>query len=790
VAGWQSGASVALQGRRVVLKTQPKLGEAWSFTGWFQAPLAVGTQGGVLLQTRARDCPAMVDKDHYLGNWTAGKRFESSGFNAGKLARGWHHLAVVGRGGRTYFYVDGLRVGSSGAKPKGAVWVIGNSVHGKQRFSSGLDELRLHRRALTQVEVKWMMELSSSKGRKTGYVLREVWENVAGERVAQLTGSDRFARPADRQERLGALETASSAAVRYGARIRGFLVPKQSGPYRFQVVADDSAELWLSTGPDRGRKMLLASAAAGTAGPGEKGRASSRPVALTAGDRYYFEVLHKQGEGQGRLAVGWKRPDGKSEAAVPGEYLEPKLPGASEDGGSEVLLREASNANNQADLVVSVNKDPLRVLLVDSHPRWESRYLMTMLERDRRVHLVRRYRAVRVPRGQLELLPETQAELDRYCMVIFGDLKPAELRSGDQKRLADFVSRRGGFVVVLAGPRGLPAKYSLGGMADLLPVKTAAGGGQGGAKTSAANVPVRLRLTDDGERHTVTSVLEDAALNRKLWPALPGLTWVSRGVTAKAGAVVLLKSDDPQGTPVVAISRFGAGRVLYLGTDESWRWRDRLGDRIHQAFWLQAVRWGLGLRLRGRDNRLQVALGRSMITPDDETELRARATGKDGKPLKVKMLVRVQQLTDKGQPGAGDSRTLEMTPVSGGAGIQQLRIAGLGEGRWRLEVIAEHPELKDLAETRELLVQRQPGREGIELGSSPATLNRMARIGGHVAGDFSEARGVVESLLAGLKPRRTREVRTYSLWDNYVVLCLAVGLLLVEWIWRKRQGLP
>jgi hypothetical protein len=613
---------------------------------------------------------------------------------------------------------------------------------------------------------------------------------VAGETVAHLTGSDRYAREADRQERIELLEVPPGPGQRYGARIRGYLLPPQSGSYTFMLNADDSAELWLSTGRDPARKTLIAEVKE----PLPAGR-SSKPVVLRAGERYYLEVLHKQGEGRGHLSVGWKRPDGKIEKSIPGKQLLPDLPGSGRAGDPGALLREASADNNQSDLMVSVNRDPLRVLLVDAYPRWESRYLMTMLERDRRVKLVRRYRAVRVPRGQLELLPESQEELDRYSMVVFGDLLPKELRSGDQKRLADFVARRGGFLVLLAGPRGLPGRYSLGGMADLLPVKAAAGTGgkerrpeeTGRAKGDDSG---RLKLTDRGEKHALMAVLDDPALNRKLWPALPGLTWVARNVTAKAGAEVLLEVDDPRRTPVVAVSRFGAGRVLYLGTDESWRWRDRLGDRIHQTFWLQALRWGLGLRLRGKDTRLQVALARSMITPEEATELRARAVGSDGKPLSVRIVARLERLDEKGKPVAESVRNLEMTPVPDGAGIHQLRLADLEEGRWRLRVGAEGGEFEGLKEVRELLVQHQPGREGIELGASPATMRRLAEIGGHRSGDFGQAETVVASLLRGLRPRRVREVNTYSLWDNYMILIAAVSLLLTEWLWRKRQGLP
>jgi len=33
-------------------------------------------------------------------------------------------------------------------------------------------------------------------------------------------------------------------------------------------------------------------------------------------------------------------------------------------------------------------------------------------------------------------------------------------------------------------------------------------------------------------------------------------------------------------------------------------------------------------------------------------------------------------------------------------------------------------------------------------------------------------------------------VDTVTLWDNYLVLTVALGLLLTEWLWRRRHGLP
>ena len=36
---------------------------------------------------------------------------------------------------------------------------------------------------------------------------------------------------------------------------------------------------------------------------------------------------------------------------------------------------------------------------------------------------------------------------------------------------------------------------------------------------------------------------------------------------------------------------FGAGKVLFMGTDGAWRWRKGVEDKYHYRFWGQVVRW-------------------------------------------------------------------------------------------------------------------------------------------------------------------------------------------------------
>jgi uncharacterized membrane protein len=560
----------------------------------------------------------------------------------------------------------------------------------------------------------------------------------------------------------------------HGSRISGLVVAPQTGLYTFWICGDDRAELRLAPGPDPAGLRSIAAV------PTHTGRDAwdtyqaqrSAPVALAAGQAYAIEILHRQGVGDGHVAVGWQLPDGRLERPIADDRLAPPATAAAAADPADAVA-EASLANNAAALTVTVSDDPLRVLVLDHQPRWDLRYAAGLLERDRRVDLDARYAAIRSGRGRGDLLPADQPGWDAFDAVLLGDLSPVELGQADQARLRDYVGRRGGFLVVVSGPRGMPAAFPLGPVADLLPVRPPLAG-------SAAPAPTTLVLGRDGADHPVTRVLGDADRNRRLWPLLPALPWWLPGCTPKPGAQVLLAAENRD--PVAVLGRYGAGRVLWMASDETWRWRDRLGDRVHGVFWLQALRWGLAARLRGHDPRLQVALEPAEVEPGGRAELRLRA--RDGQPR-----ITVERLDDAGAPVPGsawspaaaavpEAEALYTTALRGPVG------EGLAEGRWR--VVAESAGVR---EERILSVRARPSLEGIELGADAGAWDRVAA----AAGTRRLAPADLPALaadLARLEPRREEVRRTWSLWDGWWLAAIVAALLGGEWWLRRRWGLP
>ncbi len=65
------------------------------------------------------------------------------------------------------------------------------------------------------------------------------------------------------------------------------------------------------------------------------------------------------------------------------------------------------------------------------------------------------------------------------------------------------------------------------------------------------------------------------------------------------------RNTDRQQSPLIAMHRFGGGKVIFHATDETWRWRFRVGDLYLGRYWVQAIRYLSRSKLLGRDRIAQ-----------------------------------------------------------------------------------------------------------------------------------------------------------------------------------------
>jgi len=467
---------------------------------------------------------------------------------------------------------------------------------------------------------------------------------------------------------------------------------------------------------------------------------------------------------------GWLRETFELPASVPGANVFTVT--------AEAQAGEATLTNNAAEAVVDVAADKLRALVVDEWPRWESRYLCSMLRRERKMDLTERWLQSGPP-GR-SAIPEDEKALNAFDVIAIGDVGPERLDDEAQRRLASFVADRGGCLILIAGPKAMPLSYSAGSIADLLPIRPQPLSGAAAPMLAAgASRQSRVKLDAAGERSDITAVLRDPVLNEQVWPLLPELQWVARPAFAKPGAQSLLITADARGDCVVAHHHFGIGRVLYIGTDETWRWRLNIADRIHAVFWSQALRWGTGTRLTGGD-RLKVGAGQRQIRPGESVEILARPLDANGRVVTAATVT-----AELDSPTRKQRVQLQSVPSSGG--LFRGTLAGVPAGIHDVRIRVDAPGFEKVSESVQVLARESAGQEGVELARQNARLAALASAGGGRSMDWMEAPALLRDL-SGQRRERTLEA-TYALWASYPMLLLIAGLLVAEWILRKRAGL-
>jgi len=183
--------------------------------------------------------------------------------------------------------------------------------------------------------------IPASQGTNAG-LRHEVFLNIPGTTLADLTNHARFPSQPDAVDTVAAFETPSNAADDYGVRVSGFVVPPVNGSYKFYLSANGQAALFLGLDEHPEHKRLIAFEPVGNgprqwtngvdqASRGVPATNVSGVIQLVAGQAYYIEVLMKAAAGDDNLAVTWQTPgaaapaNGTSPVVAPALALKPPL---------------------------------------------------------------------------------------------------------------------------------------------------------------------------------------------------------------------------------------------------------------------------------------------------------------------------------------------------------------------------------------------------------------------------------------------------------------------------------
>ncbi len=467
--------------------------------------------------------------------------------------------------------------------------------------------------------------------------------------------------------------------------------------------------------------------------------------------------------------------------------------------GVQPLPDETLKDDNAVVFSVHINPEKIRVLYVDAYPRYEYRYLKELLKRADANIEAQMYLLSATPdfvqdstRGTppLAAIPTGRKELlDRYDVVILGDVNPYAI-SPDPARCDEFMAslrefvERGGGLIFIAGEHDDPVDYVGTPLAELLPVVVDATTRNLNADADSTN-GFRATVEDAAAPHEVVRLVQDPHENRALWEdagGFYGFYWFFPVVRAKPGAQVLLRHPTASNAhgrfPLLVTGYFPSGRTLFLGVDEMWRWRYRFGDRYHERFWRNAIRWVALGRLKSGDRRVQIDASKTSYDLDERVTLEARVLDEDYRPSERPALpVRLQRPDE-----TTSDMTLVLVPDRPGLYRASFEVERPGTYTAFVENEGQRVASADF----DVVL---PSRENADPSPDPALLSSLSSLTHGEARDLPHVRDILDAFPGGKEQRQPISSELHDAWDRWLTLIAAVVVLAAEWVLRKRLEL-
>lgn len=446
---------------------------------------------------------------------------------------------------------------------------------------------------------------------------------------------------------------------------------------------------------------------------------------------------------------------------------------------------ETIETNNAQTAPIAIRQEQLRVLIVESSPRWEYRYLRNALSRDPGVEvscLLFHPGLEKVGGGSqdyIKVFPEELEDLSRFDVVFLGDvgLDDNQLTESQCELIKGLVEYQASGLVFIPGFQGRQFSLLDTTLGELYPVvlDPAQPGGWG------SRIAGHFELTERGRSSLLTKLSDSQEENMDIWEGLPGFQWYAPVIRAKAGSEVLAVHQDMSNQygrlPLLVTRTYGAGKVLFMGTDGAWRWRKGVEDKFHYRFWGQVVRWMAYQRNMAKGETMRL-----FYTPDQPqirqtVNFSAHVMDAGGEPLQQgEVLARIVAPD-------GAMETVRMRAEGERWGVFRGRYRPEQPGDHRVTLVCE--QTNGQLETS-FFVQGQI-REQVGKPARPDVLQELALVSRGQAVQSDQIDEVIEKLAELPLPPPT--VRRLQIWSSPWSAALLVLLLAAFWIGRKAVGL-
>lgn len=502
-----------------------------------------------------------------------------------------------------------------------------------------------------------------------------------------------------------------------------------------------------------------------------------------------------------RLVVGIKYKPGRV-----GDYIY--------EISAPLLDGEIISENNVLEHYLKVVDNTIRVLYLDSYPRWEYRRLKNALIRDRTIKASIFLLSADPDFPQdasaglapLTQFPSEPRDLFNYDVIIWGDVNPGYLSPGRiaEERLMEnlkrFVGEMGGGIAFICGDRFNPSGIRKSPLMELFPlIPEDDESPVSGRLDGAISESFRLKLTAEGQSDPIMRLEDDPSENSRLWETMPGLYWYARFQKAKPAARVLAVHPMSAGKfglrPVMAAQYYGKGRVFLSATDETWRWcsvknspsGQPVGEKYFYGFWNQAIRFLRGGRLLG-SRRIQLNTDRPVYQSGQAVKITAKIYDPEFKPLKQPSYPVAVGLVGAADGSDAQQSELALNAVPDKEGQYDGSFTPARPGFYK--IIGGSEGMRDTGQGAPELVfyVHQAGREYEQPLPNPELLRDIARASDGAFLKITE----MDKLPDIVKPVSDiiyTETKEDDIWDKPIIFILFLLIISLEWVIRKLVGL-
>jgi hypothetical protein len=441
--------------------------------------------------------------------------------------------------------------------------------------------------------------------------------------------------------------------------------------------------------------------------------------------------------------------------------------------------------NNRHDLLIEVTDPQNRVLYLEGTPRWEFKFFKRALLADPTFRLSAFVRAGQgiflnfsESGGEAgSTLPNLDAaQLSRHKVLVLGNLQAKDLKTQEWQQIRNFVNNGGG-LLLLGGEKAYGASGCVSD-ADLRPLLPA--------------LPEPRSSMREGHFSvipTAAASAHPAMRNLAAQVNLPTIKSFWSPVKTGEFSTILLSAEA--GSPVLAVRRYGQGRVAMVLSDSLWRWQlgtnesDGGAKNPYSLLMTQLTLWLAPSRQEVENSELlQVLMAENKAEPGEELVIGALLAGTQNQEGASQLQCTIT-MPDKRKT------THPMVPARLGQEVGLNRsLPGYRHifqpdqtGRYQISV----SDSRGTQTVTKTLVVSQFAQE-----KTGALLNRpfLEQLAHETHGKlypwkdrFQLARDIVRT------PRQALLTREYPIWNRAIWLVLLIALFSLEWWWRRRLDL-